>query len=48
MKKNDEIKLAISGQGHTGEGIGKVEGYPLFVEFALPGEEIHAKVLKTN
>lgn len=48
MKKNDELNLSISGQGHTGEGIGKVDGYPLFVEFALPGEEIKARVLKTN
>lgn len=48
MKKNDEIKLRILDQGHTGEGIGKDDGYPLFVDFALPLELVKIRVLKTN
>ncbi len=48
MNKNDEISVKIVDQGHTGEGIGKVDGYPLFVEFALPEEEVKIRVLKTN
>jgi len=48
MNKNDEIIVDIVDQGHTGEGIGKVENYPLFIDFTLPGEKIMTKVLKTN
>lgn len=48
MKKNAELTVEIVDQGHQGEGIGKVEGYPLFIEFALPGEKVRAKVLKAN
>jgi len=48
MKKNDELNVKIVDQGHTGEGIGKVDGYPLFIEFALPDEEVKVNILKTN
>lgn len=48
MKKNDELTIQIVDQGHTGEGIGKVDGYPLFIDFALPEEEVKVRVLKTN
>lgn len=48
MKKNDEMNLRIVDQGHTGEGIGKEDGYPLFVDFALPEELVKVRVLKTN
>lgn len=48
INKNDEIIIDIVDQGFTGEGIGKVDNYPLFIDFALPGEKIKARVLKTN
>ena len=48
INKNDEIIIDIVDQGFTGEGIGKVDNYPLFIDFTLPGEKIKTRVLKTN
>ncbi|HSL87108.1 MAG TPA: 23S rRNA (uracil(1939)-C(5))-methyltransferase RlmD, partial [Bacteroidales bacterium] len=48
MKKNEEYNIRIVDQGHTGEGIGKVDHYPVFIDFALPEELIKMKVLKAN
>ncbi len=48
MKKNDLLTLKITGMGNEGEGIGKVDGFPLFIKDALPGDVIQAKVLKVK
>ena len=40
--------LDIIGMTHEGEGVGRVDGYTLFVQGALPGEKVRAKVLKTK
>lgn len=48
MKKNDLLTLKITGMGSEGEGIGKVDGFPLFIKDALPGDVIRAKVLKVK
>ncbi|MFD1773557.1 23S rRNA (uracil(1939)-C(5))-methyltransferase RlmD [Paenibacillus rhizophilus] len=48
VNKNDEVVLDIIGMTHEGEGVGRVEGYTLFVQGALPGEKVRAKVLKTK
>ncbi len=48
VNKNDEVMLDIIGMTHEGEGVGRVEGYTLFVHGALPGEKVRAKVLKTK
>ncbi|WP_410513453.1 23S rRNA (uracil(1939)-C(5))-methyltransferase RlmD [Paenibacillus sp. BR2-3] len=48
VNKNDEVMLDIIGMTHEGEGVGRVEGYTLFVQGALPGEKVRAKVLKTK
>lgn len=48
VAKNDEVILEIIGMTHDGEGVGRVEGYTLFVQGALPGEKVRAKVLKTK
>ncbi len=46
MNKNDLITLKIENLGNEGEGIGRVDGLPLFVKGAIPGDEIIARVLK--
>ena len=46
MNKNEEFDLKIEDMSITGEGIGKVDGFPLFVKDALIGDLIHAKVIK--
>ena len=48
VKKNDTITLQFEDLTHQGNGVGKVDGYPLFVPFALPGEEASVRVVKVN
>ena len=45
MKKNDEVLLNIEDIGVTGEGVGKKDGFPIFIDYALPGELIKTKIL---
>ena len=39
-EKNDELELDITDLGSTGEGIGKIDGYTLFVKDALIGDKV--------
>ena len=48
VKKNEYITLTFEDLTHEGNGVGKIDGYPLFVPYALPGEEAVVKVLKAN
>lgn len=48
VQKNDEAVIDIIGMNHDGEGVGRVEGFTLFVPGALPGEKVRIKVLKTK
>lgn len=48
VAKNDTCVIEIIGMNHDGEGVGRVEGYTLFVSGALPGEQVEVKVLKTK
>ena len=47
-EKNDELELDITDLGSTGEGIGKIDGYTLFVKDALIGDKVIVKVIKTK
>ena len=47
-QKNQELTLEIIDMGTDGEGIGRVEGYTLFVKDALVGDVVRAKVIKTK
>ena len=35
---NKEYKIRISSLGSSGEGVGRMEGFTVFVQGALPGE----------
>ncbi|MGG4343699.1 23S rRNA (uracil(1939)-C(5))-methyltransferase RlmD [Paenibacillus lautus] len=48
VAKNDEVVTDIIGMNHDGEGVGRADGYTLFVQGALPGEKARVKVLKTK
>ncbi|MED4959204.1 TRAM domain-containing protein, partial [Paenibacillus macerans] len=48
VAKNDELVIDIIGMNHDGEGVGRAEGYTLFVAGALPGEKARVRVLKTK
>ena len=46
--KNKEYTLDILSQGYEGEGIAKVEGFPIFIEGALKGEKVRALIVKVK
>src|SRR5690625_1128997 len=48
VKKNETITLQFEDLTHEGNGVGKINGYPLFVPYGLPGEEATVKVVKVN
>ncbi|MGX9933513.1 23S rRNA (uracil(1939)-C(5))-methyltransferase RlmD [Virgibacillus salarius] len=48
VKKNQTITLTFEDLTHEGNGVGKIDGYPLFVPYGLPGEEAEVKVVKVN
>lgn len=44
VKQGDNIIMQISGLGSSGEGVGKYEGFTVFVKGALPQEEVQVKI----
>ncbi|SFF85468.1 23S rRNA m(5)U-1939 methyltransferase [Halobacillus alkaliphilus] len=48
VQKNQTIHLTFEDLTHEGNGVGKVDGYPLFVPYGLPGEEAEVKVVKVK
>ncbi|MFC3039759.1 23S rRNA (uracil(1939)-C(5))-methyltransferase RlmD [Virgibacillus xinjiangensis] len=48
VKKNEKLTLTFEDLTHEGNGVAKVDGYPLFVPYGLPGEEAVVKVVKAN
>ena len=48
MQKNDLVTVAIEDIGVGGEGIGKVDGYTLFIKDAIIGDVVEAKIVKTK
>lgn len=48
VQKNEFIDVVFEDLTHEGNGVAKVEGYPLFVPNCLPGEKAKIKVIKVN
>lgn len=48
VKKNETVTISFEDLTHEGNGVGKIDGYPLFVPHGLPGEEAEVKVVKVN
>ena len=48
MKKNDTAVVEITDIGVSGEGIGKVNGYALFIKDAVIGDRVEVKVMKAK
>ena len=48
MQKNDMAVVKITDMGVNGEGIGKSDGYPLFIKDAVMGDTVEAKVMKAK
>ncbi len=47
-KKNDYVTVTIEDIGSDGEGIGKVDGFTLFVKDAVIGDTVEAKIMKAK
>ena len=46
IQKNEDYKIEICGMGHNGEGVGKIDGFTVFVPGAITGEIIDVKIVK--
>ena len=44
VKQGDNIELTINGLGSSGEGVGKYEGFTVFVQGALPEEKVKVTI----
>lgn len=47
-QKGQELVITITDMGTEGEGIGRIEGYTLFVKDAIAGDVARVKVIKTK
>ena len=48
MEKNQECIITIEDMSHEGEGVGRVDGYALFVKDTVIGDVARVKVIKTK
>ena len=46
FRKNDIVTVTIEDMGTEGEGIGKFEGFTLFVKDAVVGDTVEARIVK--
>lgn len=47
-QKNQMVTIEIEDIGADGEGIGKIDGFPLFVKDAVPGDLVEVKIVKAK
>ena len=47
-KKDDVLTVDITDIGNDGEGIGKINGYTLFIKDAVIGDKVKAKIMKAK
>jgi len=48
VSKNNTYTIEIVSLGHSGEGVGRYEGFTIFVPYALPGETVEVKILEVK
>ena len=46
LKKNQEVSLTIEDFTKEGEGLGKYQGFPLFVKDTVIGDEVKVSITK--
>lgn len=47
-EKNQVLQVEITDMGTEGEGIGKIDGYTLFIKDAVIGDTVEAKIMKAK
>lgn len=48
VEKNNDYEIEITSMGHNGEGVGKIEGFTVFVPDGIVGETITTKIIKVE
>ncbi len=48
LEKNQEYEVDIIDDGYQGEGIAKIDNFPIFIQEAIKGERIKIKILKVQ
>lgn len=48
VRVGERVKLPIVGLGVGGEGVGRIDGFTVFVEGGLPGDEVETKILEVK
>lgn len=48
MQKNDVVTVKIEDMGSNGEGIGKIDGYTLFIKDSMIGDLVEARIMKAK
>lgn len=46
MKKRQEVELLIQDAAYTGKGVGKIDGFPVFVSQTAAGDRIRARITR--
>ncbi|MBU3161800.1 23S rRNA (uracil(1939)-C(5))-methyltransferase RlmD [Clostridium frigoris] len=48
IKKNEDYTIIIDNMGYEGEGVGKIDGFTVFVAGAIVGEKVLIKIVKIS
>jgi 23S rRNA (uracil1939-C5)-methyltransferase len=48
VEKNKEYNIEVTGMGYEGEGVGRVDGFTVFIQGALVGETVNVKIIKVT
>lgn len=48
IEKNKEYILTVTSEGYNGEGIAKIDGYPIFIQGALAQEKVKVRIVKVK
>ncbi len=48
VEKNKNYIIDITGMTHEGQGVGRVNGFTVFADGALEGEQVEVKIVKVN
>lgn len=48
MKKDDMLEITIEDISSDGSGVGKADGFALFVKDTIPGDQVKVKIMKNE
>ncbi len=48
LKKNEVYEVEVIDNGYQGEGIAKIDNFPVFIDGAIEGEKLEIKILKVQ